>query len=75
MVKTLRDIVAEDNKLRFFNLIKNNKYDKNTWEFQILDKRSPYSGMVDYLTNYRYQITTMRYNNHFFDRRESTSGL
>ena len=64
--KTLRDIVSEDSKLRFFNLIKNNKYDKNTWEFQIIDKRSPYSGMTDYLTNYRYQITTMRQNNHFF---------
>ena len=66
MVKSLRDIVSEDNKLRFFNLIKNNKYDKTTWEFQIIDKRSPYAGMTDYLTNYRYQITTMRYNNHFF---------
>lgn len=66
MVKSLRDIVAEDSKLRFFNLIKNNKYDKNTWEFQIVDKRSPCAGMTDYLTNYRYQITTMRYNNHFF---------
>lgn len=64
--KTLRDIVSEDSKLRFFNLIKNNKYDKNTWEFQIIDKRSPYSGITDYLTNYRYQITTMRQNNHFF---------
>ena len=64
--KTLRDIVSEDSKLRFFNLIKNNKYDKNTWEFQIIDKRSPYAGMTDYLTNYRYQITTMRQNNHFF---------
>ena len=64
--KTLRDIVSEDSKLRFFNLIKNNKYDKNTWEFQIIDKRSPYSGMTDYLTKYRYQITTMRQNNHFF---------
>ena len=63
--KTLRDIVSEDSKLRFFNLIKNNKYDKNTWEFQIIDKRSPYSGITDYLTNYRYQITTMRQNNHF----------
>ena len=64
--KTLRDIVEEDDKLRFFNLIKHNKYDKTTWEFQILDKRSPYSGIEDYLTNYRYQITTMRHNNHFF---------
>jgi hypothetical protein len=64
--KTLRDIVKEDDKLRLFNLIKHNKYDKNTWEFQIIDERSPYSGVVDYLTNYRYQITTMRYNNHFF---------
>ena len=64
--KTLKDIVKEDDKLRFFNLIKNNRYDKNTWEFQIIDERSPYVGMVDYLTNYRYQIVTMRYNNHFF---------
>jgi hypothetical protein len=66
MGKTLRDIVSEDNKLRFFNLIKHKKYDKSTWEFQIIDGRSPYSGMVDYLTNYRYQITTLRQNNHFF---------
>lgn len=64
--KTLRDIVEEDDKLRFFNLIKHNKYDKTTWEFQIIDKRSPYSGIEDYLTSYRYQITTMRHNNHFF---------
>lgn len=64
--KTLRDIVEEDDKLRFFNLIKHNRYDKTTWEFQIIDKRSPYSGIEDYLTSYRYQITTMRHNNHFF---------
>lgn len=64
--KTLRDIVEEDDKLRFFNLIKYNKYDKTTWQFQIIDERSPYSGIEDYLTSYRYQITTMRHNNHFF---------
>ena len=64
--KTLRDIVIEDDKLRFFNLIKYNKYEKNTWEFQVIDERSPYSGVVDLLSNYRYQITTMRHNNHFF---------
>ena len=64
--KTLRNIVEEDDKLRLFNLIKHNKYDKNTWEFQIIDERSPYSGIIDYLHNYRYQITTMRHNNHFF---------
>ena len=64
--KTIRDIVNEDDKLRLFNLIKHYKYDRNTWEFQIIDKRSPYSGVVDYLSNYRYQITTMRHNNHFF---------
>lgn len=64
--KTLRNIVEEDDKLRLFSLIKHNKYDKNTWEFIITDKRSPYVGVVDYLTNYRYQIITMRYNNHFF---------
>lgn len=64
--KTIRDIVKEDDKLRFFNLIKHNKYDKTTWEFQIIDERSPYSGIVDYISRYRYQITTMRYNNHFF---------
>ena len=64
--KTLRDIVKEDNKLRLFNLIKHNKYDKNTWEFIIRDERSPYDGIVGYLTDYRYQITTVRHNNHFF---------
>jgi hypothetical protein len=64
--KTLRDIVEEDDKLRLFNLIKHYKYDKKTWEFQVIDERSPYSGVVDSLSNYRYQITTMRYNNHFF---------
>ena len=64
--KTLRDIVETDDKLRMFNLIKNNKYDKSTWEFNILDRRSPYDGMLDYLTNYHYQITTIRDNNHFF---------
>ena len=64
--KTLRNIVEEDNKLRFFNLIKHNKYDKNTWEFIVEDKRSPYDGLIGYLTDYRYQMTTIRYNNHFF---------
>jgi hypothetical protein len=64
--KTLRDIIKEHDKLRFFNLIKHDKHDKNTWEFIILDERSPYSGVVGYLTDYRYQITTMRHNNHFF---------
>jgi hypothetical protein len=64
--RTLRDIIEGDNKLRFFNLIKHNKYDKNTWEFQIIDERSPYSGAIEYLTEHRYQLSTMRYNNHFF---------
>lgn len=64
--KTLLDIVKEDNKLRKFNLIKHNKYDKNTWEFYITDERSPYSGCVEYLSEHRYQMTTMRHNNHFF---------
>lgn len=64
--KTLRDIIKEDDKLRFFNLIKHKKYDKETWEFVIIDERSPYSGVVGYLKDYRYQMTTMRYNNHFF---------
>ena len=64
--KTLRNLVLEDDKLRLFNLTKYNKYDKNTWEFEIVDNRSPYAGMVGYLTDYRYQMTTMRYNNHFF---------
>ena len=64
--KTLRDIVEEDDKLRLFNLIKHYKYDKKSWEFQVIDERSPYSGVIDNLCNYRYQITTMRYNNHFF---------
>ena len=64
--KTLRNLVLEDDKLRLFNLTKYNKYDKNTWEFEIVDNRSPYAGMVGYLTDYRYQMTTLRYNNHFF---------
>ena len=64
--KTLRDIVIEDNKLRLFNLIKHNRYDKNTWEFEIIDQRSPYAGMIGYLSDYRYQMTTLRHNNHFF---------
>lgn len=64
--KTLRNLVLEDDKLRLFNLTKYNKYDKNTWEFEIVDNRSPYAGMVGYLTDYHYQMTTLRYNNHFF---------
>ena len=64
--KTLRDIVAEDDKLRFFTLKKHNRFEKTTWEFNIIDERSPYAGLVDNLTKYRYQITTMRINNHFF---------
>jgi hypothetical protein len=64
--KTLKDIIKEDDKLHLFKLIKYDKYDKNTWEFQITDEKSPYGGIVDYLTNYRYLITTMRHNNHFF---------
>lgn len=64
--KTLRDLVLEDDKLRLFNLTKYNKYDKNTWEFEIIDKRSPYAGVVGYLTDYRYQMATLRHNSHFF---------
>ena len=64
--KTLRNIIEEDNKLRKFNLIKQNKYDKNTWKFQIIDERSPYGGIEEYLKDYRYQITTIRHDNHFF---------
>lgn len=64
--KTLRDIIEADDRLRKFNLIKNSKYDKSTWKFQIVDERSPYSGYEEFLLNYRYQISTMRYDNHFF---------
>jgi hypothetical protein len=64
--KTLRNIIDEDNKLRKFNLIKHNKYDKSTWEFIITDERSPYGGVIERLSEYRYQITTMRHDNHFF---------
>jgi hypothetical protein len=64
--KTLRNIIEEDSKLRKFNLIKQNKYDKNTWKFQIIDERSPYGGIEEYLKDYRYQITTIRHDNHFF---------
>jgi hypothetical protein len=64
--KTLKDIVEEDDKLRKFNLIKHNRYDKSTWEFVITDERSPYGGVVEYLSDHRCQITTMRNNNHFF---------
>ena len=64
--KTLRDIVKEDDKLRLFNLIKHKKYDKSTWEFVITDERSPYAGVIENISDYRYQITTMRHNNHFF---------
>ena len=63
---TLRDIVTKDSKLRLFKLIKHDKYNKNTWEFCIEDKRSPYGGYAGYLTDHKYQINTMRYNNHFF---------
>lgn len=64
--KALRDIIKEDNRLKEFDLIKHNKYDRNTWEFFIKDEKSPYSGIMDYLTKYYYQMTTMRYDNHFF---------
>ena len=64
--KTLKDIIEEDDKLRKFNLIKRHKYDKSTWEFEITDKRSPYGGVVEYLSDHYCQITTMRHNNHFF---------
>ena len=64
--RTLRDIIEADDRLRKFNLIKNTKYDKSTWKFQIVDERSPYGGYEEFLMNYRYQISTMRYDNHFF---------
>lgn len=64
--KTLKDIIEESDKLKKFNLIKYNKYDKNTWVFQIIDEKSPYGGYENYLTDYHYQITTMRYDDHFF---------
>lgn len=64
--KTIKDIIKEDNRFKKFNLIKHNKYDKSTWEFQIVDETSQYGGMVGRLMDYRYQITTMRYDNHFF---------
>lgn len=64
--RTLKNIVDADDKLRKFNLIKHNKYDKNTWEFQITDERSDYGGTTGYLLDHRYQMTTLRYDNHFF---------
>jgi hypothetical protein len=64
--RTLKNIVEADDKLRKFNLIKHNKYDKNTWEFQITDERSDYGGTTGYLLEHRYQMTTLRYDNHFF---------
>ena len=64
--KTLRDIVEEHNKFRKFNIIKPKKYDRRTWEFQIVDERSPYGGTVGKLEEYRHQITTIRHDDHFF---------
>ena len=64
--RTLRDIVEADDKLRKFNLIKHNRYDKNTWQFELIDSRSPYGGETGYLLDYRYQTTTIRHDNHFF---------
>lgn len=64
--KTLKDIVEEDDKLRKFNIIKKDKYDKRTWEFQIVDERSPYGGTTGLMLDHWYQITTIRHDNHFF---------
>ena len=47
--RTLRDIIEADDRLRKFNLIKNTKYDKSTWKFQIVDERSPYGGYEEFL--------------------------
>ena len=64
--KSLRTIIKESDKLREFNLIKKNKYDKNTWEFEVTDERSPYGGVTGLLLNHYYQINTMRFDDHFF---------
>ena len=56
--RTLRDIIEADDRLRKFNLIKNTKYDKSTWKFQIVDERSPYGGYEEFL-----QVTDTYYAN------------
>ena len=66
MKKTIKDIVEECNDLYLIKINKQNKRDKNTWTFTIIDKTSNLCGLSDKLSNYTYQIVTLRRGNHFF---------
>lgn len=66
MKKTIKDIINENEDLHFIQINKINKRDKKTWSFTITDSTSEYSGLHDKLSNYKFQIVTLRRGNHYF---------
>lgn len=66
MKKTIKDIINESEDLHFIKIYKPNKRDRSTWTFTVIDSTSDIAGISDYLSNYKFQIVTLRRGNHYF---------
>lgn len=66
MKHSIKDIVNDNEDLHFIKINKPNKRDKNTWTFNVIDDTSELSGLYDYLSNYKFQVVTLRRGNHYF---------
>lgn len=66
MKKSLKEVISKYNNIHFFSLEKPNKIDRKTWKFTITDKTSEYAGLSGCMSEYNYQIVTLRRDNYFF---------
>lgn len=66
MKKTIKDIVIENADLHLIKITKPNKTDRSGWTFKVIDQTSDLYGVSDLLSNYNYQIVTLRRGTHYF---------
>lgn len=66
MVKSITDIINSNSDLHFIKIIKPDKHDRLTWQFEINDKTSSLCDTNDYLHNKDYNIVQLRRGSHFF---------
>lgn len=66
MRQTIKDIINEYDELHFATITKPDKFDKSSWIIEVNDNTSKLCGINEPISNYQFQIVTLRRNNHFF---------
>lgn len=66
MAETIKNIIDKYEDLHLIHIIKHDKVDKSTWEFEVPDNDCTLAGCCDSLSNYNYKCVTLRRGNHFF---------